>query len=91
MKVPDSAFLAADTDPHLPELDLHGVYLVSDAVQELEQSLYRWTKQHVRCVRIVHGFGAGVLAEAVHATLHNHPLVRAWQDAPSGGNCIVFL
>ena len=91
MKVPDSAFLAADTDPHLPELDLHGVYLISEALQELEQNLYWWSKHNVRCVRVIHGFGTGVLADAVHATLTNHPLIKAWQDAPSGGNCIVFL
>lgn len=91
MRVPDSAFLAADTDPHLPELDLHGVYLISDALQMLEQNLFAWSKQRVRCVRIVHGFGTGALADAVHTTLRNHPLVTAWQDAPSGGNCIIFL
>lgn len=91
MRVPESAFLAADTDVNLPELDLHGVYILSEAVDALEKQLYRWTKKQVRCARVVHGFGTGALADVVHKTITDHPLVKAWRDAPSGGSCIIFL
>ena len=81
----------AEFDPHLPTIDLHGVEYISDALEILEGELYKLVQQkEIRC-RVIHGFGTGALAAAVHKTLDAHPLVREWTESENGGSCLVVF
>jgi len=82
---------AAEFDPHLSEIDLHGVEYISDALEILERELYKFSQdKKIRC-RVIHGFGTGALAAAVHTALDTHPLVREWVESENGGSCLVVF
>lgn len=84
-------FLGPSIDPSIPTIDLHESRSVSEAIDQLERSLFLFTKRNERYCRVIHGIGEGVLANAVHELLEKHPLVGEWQEEESGGSCIVIL
>lgn len=62
-------------------LDLHGMTR-AQAKHELAALLHSAQQEHIDCVCIVHGVGSGVLKQALPHYLIQHPLVRAFHQAP---------
>ena len=67
------------------ELDLHAV-----APQEVDGVVDEFIRdarsRGLRCVKIVHGKGIGVLRRRVRARLARHPEVAGWDDATTPGS-----
>jgi DNA mismatch repair protein MutS2 len=63
-----------------PEIHLLG-QRAEEAATRLDEYLYEAFEGGHRTVRIVHGFGTGVLRQMVHAMLRSHPVVRHYQTA----------
>jgi DNA-nicking Smr family endonuclease len=74
------------------EIDLHGMTVV-EAKLALREFLLRALEQHVRCVRIVHGKGLGVLKEKLRKWLPLKNEVLAFTQAPAaqGGSGALLL
>jgi len=68
------------------ELRLRGM-TVEEALAELDKYLDDASLAGLQQVRIIHGKGTGVLREAVHSFLEEHPAVRSFQlaDRAAGG------
>ena len=62
-------------------LDLHGLR-VDEAREALGQFIRQSHRNGLRCVRVVHGKGLGILAKKVPNWLIQHPNVRAFHTAP---------
>ncbi|WP_240612697.1 endonuclease SmrB [Alteromonas flava] len=62
-------------------LDLHGLSR-EEAKLEIAALLYHAKQQHVQCVCIVHGVGAGILKQQVPHWLIQHPDIAAFHQAP---------
>ncbi|RUO79533.1 endonuclease SmrB [Pseudidiomarina taiwanensis] len=79
---------------HVPDLilDLHGLTRAQAALelQALIDSCYR---QDVSCCSVMHGYGSGVLKQQVPHWLVQHPLVRAFHQAPRefGGDAALLV
>jgi len=60
---------------------------IDEALAELDKYLDDASLAGLDEVRIIHGKGTGVLREAVHVYLHQHPAVRSFQlaDRAAGG------
>jgi len=69
-----------DYSPELM-LDLHGLTREL-AKQEISALLYTAKKESIHCVSIMHGFGQGVLKNALPHYLVQHPSVNAFHQAP---------
>ncbi|HNY26287.1 MAG TPA: Smr/MutS family protein [Candidatus Sumerlaeota bacterium] len=75
----------------LPEIDLTG-QRVEEALENLDKYLDRAILAHLTQVRVVHGFGTGVLRRAVGEFLSTHPLIRSHKLAePREGGLAVTL
>ena len=74
------------------ELDLHGLNR-TEAARDVAQFLREAVSQEIRCVRIVHGKGAGVLRETLRALLPVHADVLGFVEAPpnQGGSGAVLV
>lgn len=73
-------------------LDLHG--LTRDAAKlELTALIHAARKQMIDCVSVMHGFGQGVLKQALPHYLVQHPHVRAFHQAPKeyGGQAALLV
>ncbi|GGW74222.1 endonuclease SmrB [Alteromonas halophila] len=79
---------------YYPELmlDLHGLTRES-AKQELTALIHGAQKQMIDCVSVMHGFGQGVLRQALPHYLVQHPNVRAFHQAPKeyGGKAALLV
>lgn len=73
-------------------LDLHGFTQV-DAKRELAAMLSTCEREHVACCCVMHGFGEGVLKQRIPHWLVQHPLVRAFHQAPRewGGDAAILV
>jgi DNA-nicking Smr family endonuclease len=74
-------------------LDLHGLTR-SEAAASVTDFLHRCTAQRVRCVRIVHGKGLGVLKGKLRKWLPMKNEVLAFTQAPAaqgGGGALLVL
>ncbi len=80
-----------DYSPELM-LDLHGMTREA-AKQELTALIHAARKQLFECVSVMHGFGAGVLRQALPHYLVQHPHVRAFHQAPKeyGGKAALLI
>jgi DNA-nicking Smr family endonuclease len=79
---------------YTPELllDLHGMTLAT-ARQELASLLIACEKERIDCCCIMHGHGSGKLKQQVPHWLVQHPLVRAFHQAPRewGGDASLLV
>lgn len=87
----DAALFAASINPKIRTVDLHAYRDIKEACDTLEHELFLCAKKKERSCRVVHGIGAGVLAQAVHDVLDRNPLVLAWKEDESGGSCVVVF
>jgi DNA-nicking Smr family endonuclease len=74
-------------------LDLHGLDR-EQAVAEAAGFLQKCLARGVRCVRIVHGKGTGVLRSTLRRWLSRREAVLAWCEAPAaqgGGGALLVL
>jgi DNA-nicking Smr family endonuclease len=74
-------------------LDLHGLTR-SEAAASVTEFLHRCTAQRLRCVRIVHGKGLGVLKGTLRKWLPMKNEVLAFTQAPAtqgGGGALLVL
>ena len=74
-------------------LDLHGLTR-SEAAETVTDFLHRCTAQRLRCVRIVHGKGLGVLKGTLRKWLPMKNEVLAFTQAPAtqgGGGALLVL
>jgi DNA-nicking Smr family endonuclease len=74
------------------ELDLHGMNRV-EAGHAVGDFLGQAESQGMRCVRIVHGKGAGILRETLRAALPTRAEVLGFVEAPAdqGGSGAVLV
>ena len=72
-----------DIAPVSAELNLIG-QRVDDALEESDKFLDRALLEGKQAVRIIHGFGTGVLRKAIREHLRKHPAVKSWR--PGGEN-----
>jgi len=75
------------------ELDLHGLNRL-EATRAVADFLNEATSQEIRCVRIVHGKGLGVLRETLRAVLPAHIEVLGFVEAPpdqGGAGAVLVL
>jgi DNA mismatch repair protein MutS2 len=72
---------SANTDEMRMEINLIG-RTVDEATQELEQYLDRAFLAGLPRVRIIHGYGTGVLRRGVREFLKGHPHVATFAEAP---------
>lgn len=84
-------FFAAEIDPHIVVVDLHGFSTIVEGLEQLEQKLFLLFNSGEKYIRVVHGIGGGRLAESVHEALHKNPLVRNWKESEKGGSCIIVF
>lgn len=87
----DTFFLQSLLNQELPTIDLHDIEFIQEALDQLETKLFAFSNAGEHYCRIIHGIGAGVLAEAVHEVLNKNPLVTEWKEEESGGSCIVLF
>ncbi len=75
-----------------PELHLLGMR-AEEAAEKLEEYLFAAFDAGVMKVRIVHGFGTGVLRSVVQDILRNHPAVRSHRpgDGHEGGGGVTMV
>ncbi|EKE82751.1 endonuclease SmrB [Idiomarina xiamenensis] len=80
-----------DFEPDLL-LDLHGL-TQAQAKRELAALLASCERELVACCSIMHGYGEGVLKQRVPHWLVQHPLVRAFHQAPQawGGDAAILV
>ena len=73
-------------------LDLHGMTREA-AKLELTALIHAARKQMIDCVSVMHGFGQGVLKQALPHYLVQHPHVRAFHQAPKayGGQAALLV
>lgn len=73
-------------------LDLHG-FTQLNAKRELAAMLKTCEREQVDCCCIMHGFGEGVLKQRIPHWLVQHPLVRAFHQAPRewGGDAAILV
>ena len=75
------------------ELDLHGLNRL-EATRAVADFLNESISQEIRCVRIVHGKGLGVLRETLRAVLPAHIEVLGFVEAPrdqGGAGAVLVL
>jgi DNA-nicking Smr family endonuclease len=74
------------------ELDLHGLSRV-EAASLLEDFLRECAGRRMKCVRVIHGKGEGILREAVRLFLNGRRDVAAFCEAPpaQGGSGAVLV
>ena len=74
------------------ELDLHGLNRL-EAARAVGQFLIEAVSQEMRCIRLVHGKGTGVLRETLRAVLPTQAEVVAFVEAPpdQGGSGAVLV
>lgn len=81
--VPETRVTRALRPPVSPELDLRG-----KRAEEVETMLERYlddaSLSTIREVRIIHGFGTGVVRQMVRKRLAGHPLVKAFRPGERG-------
>lgn len=65
------------------ELDLRG-YRFEDVKEELEKFLDTAVLNHIRSVRIIHGFGTGAVRKAVYDVIKNSPYVDSYRYGGEG-------
>lgn len=65
------------------ELDLRG-YRFEDVKEELEKFLDTAVLNHMRSVRIIHGFGTGAVRKAVYDVIKNSPYVDSYRYGGEG-------
>lgn len=79
---------------YTPELllDLHGMTLAT-ARQELAALLIACEKERIDCCCIMHGHGSGKLKQQIPHWLVQHPLIRAFHQAPRewGGDASLLV
>jgi dsDNA-specific endonuclease/ATPase MutS2 len=71
-------------------IDLH-TFLPQEITGLVEEYLYQALQKGYREVRIIHGRGAGVQRNIVHAILKKHEKVIAFRDAIDHGSTVVIL
>ncbi|MDQ7031233.1 MAG: endonuclease MutS2 [Desulfonauticus sp.] len=73
-------------------LDVRG-FRVDEALIEVDKYLDRAVLKSRKIVEIVHGKGAGILKQAIHNSLRNHPLVAQFYLAPleQGGDGVTLV
>lgn len=71
----------------IPVIDLHGVPLLSDAVDQLEHDLFLLQQSGEKQCKIIYGIGTGALQNAVLAALEKNPMVGEVHELE--GACIV--
>ncbi|WMB74575.1 endonuclease SmrB [Shewanella oncorhynchi] len=73
-------------------LDLHG-YRQSEAKLELAALIQACVKQQSLCCCIMHGYGSGILKQQVPMWLVQHPMVKAFHQAPKewGGDAALLV
>lgn len=84
-------FFAAEIDPHIGVVDLHGFSTIVEGLEQLEQKLFLLFNSGEKYIRVVHGIGGGNLAAAVHDALDKNPLVKIWKESEKGGSCIIVF
>lgn len=65
------------------ELDLRG-YRFEDVKDELEKFLDNAVLNHMRTVRVIHGFGTGAVRKAVYDVIKSSPYVNAYRYGGEG-------
>ncbi|MCB9798473.1 Smr/MutS family protein [Candidatus Nomurabacteria bacterium] len=73
-------FFAPSIDSNIAQIDLHGIAVISQAIEKLESEMYRLSMSGASYCEVIHGIGSGKLEKAVHGTLKGHPLVRDFQS-----------
>ena len=81
--VPETRVTRALRPPVSPELDLRGKR-AEEVETLLEQYLDDASLSTLREVRIIHGFGTGVVRQMVRKRLAGHPLVKAFRPGERG-------
>jgi DNA mismatch repair protein MutS2 len=83
-------FFSSEIDHNIRSVDLHDM-MISTALEQLEQALYRESQAGTPYVRVVHGIGTGALKSAIHGALAGHPLVLEYKLDAHGGSTTVLL
>ena len=60
------------------ELDIRG-FTCDDGVYQLDSFIDRAVMSNISTITIIHGKGTGLLREAVHRRLKNHPSVKSFR------------
>lgn len=85
----EETFFAADIDENIHTIDLHHTSTVHQALEQLERELFFCHQKQTPYLRVIHGIGKGILANAVHQALDKNPLIAAHKC--NGGHCIAIL
>lgn len=84
----EAKILAAQLDPNISEVDLHGLY-PSEALEKTDLFIFDLLKQNKPFGRIIYGFGTGKLREEILAYLSKNKLIQ--EVVEDGGSCLIFL
>ena len=83
------SFFSASIDPSISEIDLHGISIVTEALDTLERELFREYNVGTKYCKVIHGIGTGELCKQVHEALEKNPMVREYRQ--DGGATIVLF
>ena len=75
-----NVFIKRERSSFFPELHIRG-YRVDDAIPEVERFINDGYLLGIRNLKIIHGKGEGILKNAVHDYLRDHPLVKRYRLA----------
>jgi len=84
-------FFAAEIDPNIYKIDLHGDINMESAMEKLDRELLKVYNLGLNYCLIIHGIGEGVLSKKVHESLRTNPIVEGFKLGEDGGSTLVII